>query len=245
MKRSARLSLSHSPPGLLLLVGSILVVVACGSSDEPQPAQGTPDASSPVPSNPLPPPPPAPTPSSTGEKPPLVVNSEVSPIKPKFQAKSSAQLASSVANCVGPNATKITAAMLLGNPSPGGFLTGDFAVDQDIIAVQTSLFDGNLESLRTSVRVDQITLEYITGLKNMGNVVGYRCMQGLASTPSLCACDTFTDAYAMLSRCLGTVADPSSPDFTLLAAEFQAACQANKGTAIASLVASSAFAKLP
>lgn len=231
---------------LLPFVAIGLVTAACVVQDagtDPRRGQRSPSAAAttaPSEEDPLGDPPP---PGEEPAQPPLVIENQVNPAKPAFQAKSSTQLVSSIKNCVGPSATTVTSAMIIG--SPGGFLTTDFANGQDIVAVQNGLFDGNLESLKTSVRVDQITLEYITALKNVANVVGYRCAQNLVATPSLCTCDTFVTAYSMLSRCLGAVADPSTAEFTLLAADFQAACAANKGRAIASLVASSAFAKLP
>jgi hypothetical protein len=175
---------------------------------------------------------------------PRVVDSSLAPDRPAFQTKSSSQLASSIRVCVGTGATTISSAMIVGGGA-GAFLTTDFKAGDDIVLVQRSGFDGNADALKTGVRIDQITLEYITALKNAGNVVGFRCAQGLVSDPSMCACGTFPTAYSMLSRCLGGVIDPSSPAIVAIAAEFATACVANKGKAIASLVASAAFAKLP
>ena len=165
--------------------------------------------------------------------------------RPPFQAKSSAQLARSIEACVGKGAITVTAPMIITPENTGGFLTSDFAEGNDIVEVQSSLFDGTPESLRTGVRVDQITLEYVTALKNVANVVGSRCASGEVETPSLCACETAADAKAMLGRCLAAVADPTTPEFAALAGELGKACSANRGSAIASMIASLAFAKVP
>ncbi len=183
-------------------------------------------------------------PPAETEAAPRIVDSTLSPERPAFQTKSSSQIASSIRVCVGSGATTVSSAMILGGGG-GAFLTTDFATGQDVVTAQQSAFDGNADALKTGVRIDQITLEYITALKNTGNVVGYRCAQGLVADPAMCTCDTFPTAYAMLSRCLGGVIDVSSPAVAQMASEFAAACAASKGTAVASLVASAAFAKLP
>jgi hypothetical protein len=167
--------------------------------------------------------------------------------RPAFQAKSSVQLSRSIEACVGAGAIKVTAPMITtpDGTNPAGFLTADFAVDADIVAVQAQLFDGSPEALRTGVRVDQVSLSYITALKNVANVVGSRCADGLVASPELCSCATEAEAKAMLGRCLTAVVDPSSPEVAALARDFAAACSKSKGSAIASMVASLAFAKIP
>jgi hypothetical protein len=185
---------------------------------------------------------PAPTPEPTG---PTEDDRELDVSRPEFQAKSSAQLARSVEACVGRGATVVDTSMIVTPENASGFLTSDFANGNDIVAVQKLLFDGTTEALRTGVRVDQVTLEYITALKNVANVVGRRCAGSQVETPALCACETEADAKAMVARCLAAVADPTTPEFAALAADFQKACAANRGSAIASMIASLAFAKVP
>lgn len=162
--------------------------------------------------------------------------------RPAFQAKSSAQLTRSVEACVGKGALGVTAAMVITEGNTNGFLTSDFVAGSNIVTSQALLFDGTPEALRTGVRVDQISLEYITALKNVANVVGAHCVAGDAE---LCSCDTDDAAKAMIARCLAGVADPSAPAFAELAHEMSVKCQSTKGGAIASMIASLAFAKVP
>jgi hypothetical protein len=165
--------------------------------------------------------------------------------RPSFQAKSSAQLTRSVDACVGGTATWVTNDMIGSSTQGGGFLTSDFNAGDDIVDVQRLLFDGTPESMRTGVRVDQVSLEYLTALKNVANVVGYRCANGLTADGSQCACETDDQAKAMLARCLAGIADPTTPEFGALARDFGTTCQRSRATAIASMIASLAFAKLP
>jgi hypothetical protein len=165
--------------------------------------------------------------------------------RPAFQAKSSAQLSRSIEACVGGAAIWVTSEMILSGTSDKGFLTSDFADGDDVVDVQSQLFDGTPESMRTGVRVDQISLEYLTALKNVANVVGYRCANQITENDAMCACGTDDDAKAMLARCLSAVADPTTPEFAALAHDFGAACHKNQGGAIASMIASLAFAKVP
>jgi hypothetical protein len=165
--------------------------------------------------------------------------------RPKFQAKSSAQLERSIEACVGQDAIWVEASMVATTENPSGFLTSDFKQDDDIVQSQQLLFDGNADALRTGTRVDQISLEYITALKNVANVVGARCRDDMTHSSDMCACETEDQAKAMLARCLTAVADPSTPEFVTLAKDFNAACTQSRGTAIASMIASLAFAKVP
>jgi hypothetical protein len=165
--------------------------------------------------------------------------------RPQFQAKSSAQLLGSIQACVGGAAIWVTTDMIVTPTNTAGFLTSDFADGDDIIDVQKLLFDGTPDALRTGTRVDQVTLEYITALKNVANVVGFRCQNAITQDDAKCACESAADAKAMLTRCLSAVADPSTPEFAQLATDFNAACVKSRGTAIASMIASLAFAKLP
>lgn len=165
--------------------------------------------------------------------------------RPAFQAKSAAQLTKSIEACVGKNASMITETMVASEANPAAFLTSDFAVGTDIVEVQKGLFDGQAASLRTGVRVDQITLEYLTALKNVANVVGSRCAAGLVENPALCKCATEADAKAMIARCLGAVADPNTPEAAALARSLATKCVTDPGSGIASMLASLAFAKVP
>jgi len=167
---------------------------------------------------------------------------------PRFQAKSAAQLRASLEACVGAGATQVAADMIQ-TTAPGAtpaadqrFLTPDFTVGQDIVDAQLELFDGVESALRSGVRPDQIGLAYVTALKNVGNVVGARCARGSVTTPALCECGTNEAAAAMLQRCL-PLASPSHRDFADIAAELAVKCRVSKGGAVASLVASSAFAR--
>jgi hypothetical protein len=165
--------------------------------------------------------------------------------RPAFQAKSAAQLARSIEACVGGAAIWVSKEMVVSPTNTSGFLTSDFAEGDDIVEVQKLLFDGTPESLRTGVRVDQISLEYVTALKNVANVVGARCAAFITADNEMCACETDPQATAMLTRCLAAVADPTTPEFAGLAREFGAACKESRGKAIASMIASLAFAKVP
>jgi hypothetical protein len=165
--------------------------------------------------------------------------------RPAFQAKSAIQLAKSIEACVGTDAIWVTPGMIATPENPAGFLTTDFVNDDHIVEVQTSLFDGTADSLRTGVRVDQVGLEYLTALKNVANVVGSRCASDDVFSPEKCVCETEPEARAMLTRCLAAVADPSTPEFAELTREFHAVCQQSRAKAIASMIASLAFAKVP
>lgn len=165
--------------------------------------------------------------------------------RPSFQAKSSTQLAKSVEACVGKGALTITESMVASEANPNAFLTADFTVGSDIIEAQKGLFDGQASALRTGVRVDQITLEYLTALKNVANVVGSRCAAGMVDDSNLCMCGTEAAAKELLARCLGAVADTSTPEAAALAKSLASKCETNPGSGIASMIASLAFAKVP
>jgi hypothetical protein len=216
---------------LFAMVVALVIAPACDalSSDSSRKNSGIDDPVVPTPTNPQ---------DDNGAR-------GIDVARPAFQAKSSAQLLRSIEACVGGAAIWVTSSMIVTPENQAGFLTTDFADGDDIIDVQKLLFDGNPESLRTGVRVDQISLEYITALKNVANVVGSRCANNVTVDDTLCACESEGEAKAMLTRCLTAVADPTTPEFAELTREFGAACKASRGTAIASMIASLAFAKVP
>ncbi len=167
-------------------------------------------------------------------------------LKPKFQTKSTAQLASTLIACLGPGAGDVTADMFIGQP--GGFLPPDgFVVTtqhgvDDVVTQQKKRFDGDPQAVATGVRNDEITLEYVTALRNAANVAGKRCSS--STPPPLCQCETVDAAIQMITRCVPFLT-ANDPPVRTAASTLSTACAANKGTAIASFIASTAFAKLP
>lgn len=196
---------------------------------------------------------PDPTPSSVAgdagaDGGPTVINRTEGSTKPAFQTQSAAQLRAVLAACLGSGADVITSDMIVGGGG-AGFLSPSFAVTakpgaDDVVTQQLVLFDGNSATLQRGTRVDALTLEYVTALRNVGNVAGTRCLQNKTSDPSLCACGTLPQATAMLKRCLPYL-NPTTNEALSAAQMFQAKCATDPGAAIASLVASAAFAKLP
>ena len=167
-------------------------------------------------------------------------------LKPKYQTKSAAQLANTLIACLGPGAADVTADMFIGQPA--GFLPPDaFVVTtqhgvDDAVTQQKKRFDGDPQAIATGVRNDEITLEYVTALRNVANVAGKRC--SATTPPPLCQCETVESAVAMITRCAPYLI-ASDPAVQAAANVLSARCAANKGTAIASFIASTAFAKLP
>ncbi len=200
---------------------------------------------------------PTPTTTTTAPLPPRLVDGVVNPVRPAFQTKSSVQVRKSVIGCFGGNSTKIEAGMIVGGTPVGGvtpFLAaGTFSPGQDIVTAQAGLFDGDPDALKVGVRGDQLTLEYLTALRNTANVVGWRCVNNMVDDPSLCQCDTDAKAEAMLARCIGDVVSPSNVKWAPLATDLKNMCTptppnvntSGRGVAVASLVSSLTFAKLP
>jgi hypothetical protein len=252
-----------------VLVAAAVAVAACSSETAADPSRPAP-----VPSNDAP----VDDPSGRGTKPKAVdggvdagptirnVDGTVDPTRPAFQTKSAAQLRASVEACVGAGALNIAASMLQGAaaPVPGaqpGFLpTSSFAAGTDIIDVQKALFDGSEDSLKTGIRTDQLSLEYLTALKNVANVVAANAIAGAVTTPALSQCATTVQALDLVTRCYGAVVSASTPAFGAIVTEISTACSATlpdggtgapagvtaaRAAAVASLIASPAFAKLP
>jgi hypothetical protein len=170
-----------------------------------------------------------------------IVDRKLGASRPTFQTKSASQLANAIRACVGEGATRITEDMIIGRP--GGFLTLDFKAGTDIIEVQRVLFDGLEGALRTGVRPDQLTFEYLTAIANVANVVGAHCNKGDTSTPALCDCSAgYSQAGQMMQRCLSAF-NPQTADFAQVQLAFAAQCRQDKGVAVASMIASTAFAK--
>ena len=198
-----------------------------------------------------------PPPTAPSNLPPRNVDGVVTPVRPLYQTKSAAQLRKSIIACFGTNSTTVTAGMIVGGGAPnlGGlfFSPGTFVVGDDVVNKQVLLFDGDADSTKVGVRGDQLTLEYLTALRNVANVVGFRCLNNLVDNPAMCACDNNLDASAMLQRCIGDVVPPTTVKFQTMTADFSAACtnppapaaQISRGVAVASLVSSLTFAKLP
>jgi len=170
----------------------------------------------------------------------------ISSTRNAFQTKSAAQLASTLINCLGPTAGNVEASMLIGQP--GGFLSPDSFVPttthgvDDVVTQQKKRFDGDPQALASGVRNDELTLEYVTGQRNVGNVAGKRCSS--ATPPPNCACATLPEATALITRCVPDLL-PTDPKVQAAAQTLASACAADRGKAIASFIASTAFAKVP
>lgn len=237
-----------------VLFSAAVAVAACSSDNAADPNGPAPAPSTDAPVD---------DPSGRGAKPKAVdggvdsgptireVEGTVDPTRPNFQTKSAAQLRASVEACVGPGALNITAAMLIGN---GGFLpASSFAAGTDIIDTQKALFDGSEDSLKTGIRTDQLSLEYLTALKNVANVVAANAIAGAVTNPALSQCATTVQALDLVTRCYGAVVSASTPAFGAIVTEITTTCASAatvampspRATSVASLIASPAFAKLP
>lgn len=163
-----------------------------------------------------------------------------------FQTKSAAQLASTLVSCLGPTAGNVTSDMFIGQPGgflpPGSFVATTTQGVDDIVTQQTKRFDGDPQALASGVRNDELTLEYVTAQRNVANVAGKRCSS--ATRPPSCACENEALATQMITRCVPQLT-ANDPGVAQAAKVLATACAANKGTAIASFIASTAFAKLP
>lgn len=167
-----------------------------------------------------------------------------------FRLKSTDQLKNSIESCLGKGRTSVLTQMLpklasdtstSTQNSDVGFLDNSFSPGSDIVTVQRDLFDGIEAELRSGVRPDQVSLAYLTGLKNVANVVAYNCD---SSDAVECKCDSSDVAKDLLSRCLPDL-NPNSSDFQLALAAFSTSCRYDHKAALASLIASYAFAKSP
>jgi hypothetical protein len=243
---------------ILALLATLLGLVACSTHD--QPGDGASSGGGGGPGDPG-------APGASGDHPGGSSGADAGPrphdigTGPKFQTKSAEQLKNAVEVCVGKGATLITDEMISGEPPVvgvpdryQGFLTRDFADYSrypvatdgnrilDIIDGQLRAFDGDPGLLRSGTRPDQLTLGYLTALRNMANVVGVRCARGLVANPALCKCDTTGDAAAIIARCLPYVT-PTDPAVAAAAGAMAEKCQADPARGIASMLSSTAFAK--
>ena len=172
----------------------------------------------------------------------------IDPSGPAYQTKSADQLKNALTQCLGAGVTTVTAGMIQsstvtdgGSTGAGGrFLSPAFTSGDDIVDVQRPSFDGP----DPLARGDQMTLTYLTALRNVANVAAARCELGLATTPSLCACGgpDSSKATLMIQRCLPSV-DPTTPLFAQVRDAFYQACMQSSGKAIASMIASSTYAR--
>ncbi len=186
-----------------------------------------------------------------GPRDPIVRDGGASDTRALYQAKSAAQLAASLTQCVGAGKTTILADMLQATPPPVcfpgaepgacAFLTaGLYKKDQDIIASQTRTFDGAESATRQGTRPDQLGVEVLTALQAVAGVAASSCLRG---SDELCACATHDQAAAMLARCLPNF-DPQSPAYQSAVAGLEAKCAVAPGAAVASLLASYAFLRV-
>lgn len=237
---------------VLVLVGAAVAVAACSSDPAADPGTPTPEPTTDTPTDPNDPRNPRPKVDAGADTGPTIreVEGTVDPTRPNFQTKSAAQLRASVEACVGTGALNIQAGFIQGgaNPPPGGaFLPASFTAGTDIIDVQKALFDGSEDSLKTGIRTDQLSLEYLTALKNVANVVAANVITGAGG--ALAQCATTVQALDLVTRCYGAVVSASTPAFGSIVLEINTACSAAtpqpRATAISSLIASPAFAKLP
>jgi hypothetical protein len=120
-------------------------------------------------------------------------------------------------------------------PGADGFTAGD-----DVVFAQATALDGDVRTLQTGVRSDALTLTYLSALLNVGNAAGRYCRENPAD-PN-CDCTTPDNARAMLGRCLPSF-DPSTAAYGDAANSLAQKCAVDAAAAVASLVASSAFAK--
>lgn len=192
--------------------------------------------------------------ADAGPRPPVVREGGAEDTRELFQTKSAAQLAASVAQCVGPGKTMIAEDMLTRaaeNPTEcfAGteenrcyFLTrGLFSPNTDAIATQTRVFDGAESATKQGTRPDQLGVEVLTALQSVAGVVAANCLR--APDDTMCACNTRDAARAMLARCLPSF-DPTTPAYEAAANALEAKCLAAPGSAIASMLASYAFLRV-
>lgn len=172
-----------------------------------------------------------------------------------FQTKSAAQLSASVAQCVGAGKTLIAEDMLA-QPTTGPAVTcsvaananacfflprGLYAQGTDVIAAQTTLFDGAESATRQGTRPDQLGVEVLTALQAVGNVVGSACSRAPADVD--CGCASVDAARAMVARCLPSF-DPTTAEYEAAVSALQTTCASNPAGAIASMIASYAFLRV-
>lgn len=192
--------------------------------------------------------------ADAGPRPPVARDGGAEDTRELFQTKSTAQLAASIAQCVGAGKTTVAEDMLTVNPDnpvqcfPGteanrcSFLTrGLFSAGADVVTAQTSVFDGAESSTKQGTRPDQLGVEVLTALQSVAGVVASNCLR----TPddAMCSCAGRDAARAMVARCLPSF-DPATAAYEAAAGALEAKCAAEPGAAIASMLASYAFLRV-
>lgn len=185
-----------------------------------------------------------------GPRPPIVRDGGAQDTRNLYQTKSAAQLAASIAQCVGPGKTTIAADMIQTETPPAcfsaetgacSFLTGGlYSASNDIVTSQARTFDGAESATRQGTRPDQLGVEVLTALQATAGVVSSNCLRG---TDPLCACNTHQAALDMMARCLPNF-DPATPEYQAAAAALETKCATLPGAAVASLLASYAFLRV-
>lgn len=159
-------------------------------------------------------------------------------VRAAYQVKTSAEIASGISACFGTGVTGISASMIQTADNPAGFLSSrQFTPGADVVTGEATIFDGDPSVERVGVRNSTLSLPILAALQDIGNVVGENCA-AQAATNGMCNCATPDAAHQMLTRCLPSI-DPAK--FAAIESNFAASCQQNPATAIASLIASTAF----
>ncbi|MFO0739925.1 MAG: hypothetical protein U0270_28765 [Labilithrix sp.] len=159
-------------------------------------------------------------------------------VRAPYQVKTSIELASAVEACFGSGLTTVSQSMIQDADNPAGFLAArQFSEGADVIAGESVIIDGDPSVERVGVRNSALSLPILAALQDIGNVVGENCAAQRTSNAK-CDCTTAQGAREMLARCLPSIA-PSK--YAALEATFAEACAKDTATAIASLLASTAF----
>jgi hypothetical protein len=159
-------------------------------------------------------------------------------VRAPYEMKTSAEIASAIDGCFGGGVTTVAATMIQTQTNPAGFLASRrFVEGDDVVAGEANVIDGDPSAERTGVRNATLSLSTLASLQDIGNVVGENCAAQLATNPQ-CNCASRDQAHAMLARCLPSIA-PST--YANLEDSFASTCATNPATAIASLLASTAF----
>lgn len=157
-------------------------------------------------------------------------------VRAPYQVRTSAEIASTIASCFGEDITTVSASMIQTAENPAGFLSArQFSEGSDVVSGESSIIDGDPSVERTGVRSSSLSLPILAALQDIGNVVGENCAN---NKPDLCKCATLEDAHAMLTRCLPSTAPAK---YAPLEQGFADACAKDQASAIASLLASTAF----
>lgn len=159
-------------------------------------------------------------------------------VRAPYQVKTSAEIASAIDSCFGSGVTSVSATMIQSVANPAGFLSArQFAAGADVVEGESAIIDGDPSVGRIGVRNATLSLSILASLQDIGNVVGENCA-AQAATNAQCNCATPDAAHAMIARCLPSIA-PS--EYAPLEGTFADTCAKAPATAIASLIASTAF----